>query len=79
MKLRVTRKILLHQHMLMSATFPLHTQRNPPPTFGQLAVALRNQLTCMAQQVRIVCDIYNTPSIKYAERQRRGSDDMVFI
>ena len=60
------------------ATFLQHTQNNPPLTFGQLAVALLNQLTCMAQQVHLVCDIYNTPSIKENERRRRGSDDMVF-
>ena len=32
----------------------------------------------MAHQVHLVCDIYNTPSIKDAEKQRRVSDDMVF-
>ena len=62
---------------IVDATFLQHTQKNPRPTFGQLAMALLNQLTCMVQQVHLVCDIYNTP-FKEAERQRRGSDDMVF-
>ena len=63
---------------MVDPTFLQHIQKNPSQTFGQLAVALLNQLTCMAQQVHRVCDIYNTPSIKDAERQRRVSDDMVF-
>ena len=53
-------------------------QHFSPLTFGQLAVTLLSQLTRMAQEVHLVCYVYNTPSIKDVARQRRWSDSMIF-
>ena len=52
----------------------------PPPllTFGDIARSLLTQLSHIAKQVHVVCDVYRTPSIKDAERKRHGSEEVTF-
>lgn len=63
---------------IVDATFFLHVQRQLPLTFGEIAKILLHQLIKMSHQVHLVCDVYHTPSIKDAERKKRGSEDLVF-
>ena len=63
---------------IVDATFLLHIQQRPPMTSGEIARSLLSQLTHMAKQTHLVCDVYNRPSIKYVERMRRGSEELVF-
>ena len=63
---------------IVDATFLLHIQQSPPMTFAGIARSLICQLTHMAQHTHLVCDVYNRPSIKDAERMRRGSEELVY-
>ena len=62
---------------IVDATFLLHIQHHPALSFGEIAKDL-SQLVHMSHQVHMLCDVYSTPSIKDAERQIRGSEDLVF-
>jgi hypothetical protein len=64
--------------IIVDATFLLHTQQNVPLAFGGIARIILQQLCQMAEQVHLVCDTYVSPSIKDAERQRRGTREIVF-
>jgi len=63
---------------LVDAMFLLHTLLNLPPTFGGVAEVILRRLCEMSPRTDLVCDTYITPSIKEAERNRRGSEEMTF-
>lgn len=64
--------------VIVDATFLLHTQQNLPTTFGEISRVLLFQLCRMADEVHFVCDTYTVPSIKDTERERRGTQDVIF-
>ena len=64
--------------VIVDATFFLHLQKDLPMTFGEIAALVLRQLVRMAKEVHLVCDVYRSPSIKDAERERRGTALFVY-
>ena len=63
---------------IVDAVFLLHTLQSIPPTFGAVAHMLMQILCGMSERIDLVCDSYNTPSIKDTEHARRSSDEAIF-
>ena len=60
---------------LVDAMFQLHALMNLPSTFGEVALSLLHILCQMSRRVDFICDTYQTPSIKDAERTLRKETD----
>ena len=60
---------------IVDAMFLIHTLQHLPPTYGGVAQVILHLLCAMSDRIDFVCDTYHSPSIKYLERERRGSED----
>ena len=58
--------------------FFLHTQVNPPVSYGRIAGSILEKLVSLAARVDFVCDQYISPSIKDVERERRGTVETLY-
>lgn len=63
---------------LVDAMFLLHALVNLPASFGEIAELILRRLCDMAPRTDFVCDTYVTPTIKEAERNRRGAQEITF-
>ena len=64
--------------VIVDAMFLFHTLVNLPTTYGEIAQMILSRLCEMAHRIDLVCDTYQTPSIKDTEHSRRGGSDAVY-
>lgn len=66
-------------NVIVDGMFLLHTQKNIPGTYGELAHKILGQLCQLSlERVDIVFDTYNEPSIKVTEHTRREQNDALY-
>ena len=61
--------------LLEMCRFLLHALLDVPATFGEIASLILSKLCAMSSRVDLVCDTYQSPSIKDTARGRRGNNE----
>jgi len=63
------------QVTIVNAGFLLHALLDVPATFGEIASLIMCKLCALSSRVDLVCDTYQSPSIKDIERGCRGNNE----